>query len=53
MKKQQIQEAYSVALDYTMANPDYTEQELVQIGIQMALQGEVHFDEYDRVIMID
>ena len=53
MTQEQIQQAYSVALDYTMANPDYTEQELVQIGIQMAVNGEVFYNEDGSLQMID
>lgn len=53
MTKEQIQQAYNMALDYTMAYPEATIQEIIQIGIQMALQGEVHFDNDSRIIMID
>jgi hypothetical protein len=54
MKKKQIQEAYKIANRYVSDNPDNFELEcLVQIGLQMALSGEVLFDKEDKIIRIE
>ena len=59
MKKEQIEEAYKIAEEYFENNNAYKvyyeelSKDLIQIGAQMALQGEVLFDENNSLIRIE
>lgn len=48
MNQKQIKEAYRLANKYAE-----TKEEAVQVGIQMALNGELIFDENDNILSID
>lgn len=53
MEKEQIREAYRIAKDYNKGPHGNRVTDYVQIGMQMALNGEVLYHENGRVIRID
>jgi len=51
MTKDKIQQAYKEANDYVANNPaNYELEDLVNLGIQMAINGEVCYKEEDGTI---
>lgn len=54
MRKEQIQEIYKIAHQYTEKFvDDYELEDIVQLAIQMTLNQEVLLDEQERIIRIE
>lgn len=53
MTKEQIQEAHNVALEYLKLPHTVNILNFVQIGMQMAISGEVLYNEDGSIIWID
>lgn len=54
MTKEQIQEAYDIAFGHSIDSSRITDiKDFVQIGMQMAINGEVLYDEDGSILYID